>query len=457
MAGDPLHGHSIGDLRALDRTAVWHPFTQMAEYADPLVIVAGEGNYLLDADGRRYIDGVSSLWCNLHGHRRPEIDRAITEQLGRIAHTTLLGLGSVPSIELARRLVALAPGDLDHVFYSDDGSTAVEAALKIAFQYHRQKARAELPRDRFIALGHAYHGDTLGSASVGGIDLFHETYRSLLFDVERVPSPYCYRCPLGLRRDSCRMQCADEMDRTVERVGERAVAVVIEPLVQGAAGMIVHPEGYLSRVRRACERAECLMIADEVAVGFGRTGTMFACQAEDVVPDLMCLAKGATGGYLPLAATLAREHVYEAFLGSRADRKTFYHGHTYTGNALAAAAALASLGIFEKDRVLERLPEKIARLRAALEPVGAMAHVGDVRQRGLMVGIELVADRATREAYPYESAVGDKVCCAVRKRGVILRPLGDVIVLMPPLSITAEEIDLLVSATAEAIREVTES
>ena len=455
MAGDPLYGHSIRQLQALDRAAVWHPFTQMAGYADPLVIVRGEGNYLIDAEGRRYLDGVSSLWCNLHGHRRPEIDRAIREQLDRVAHTTLLGLGSPPSIELARRLVALAPGDLGHVFYSDDGSTVVEAALKIACQYHRQKPRAEPRRTRFIAMEHGYHGDTLGSVSVGGIDLFHATYRPLLMDVARVPSPWCYRCPLGLRRDACRLQCADEMDRAVDRVAGEAAAVVIEPLVQGAAGMIVHPEGYLRRVRRACDRAGCLLIADEVAVGFGRTGTMFACEQEQVVPDLLCLAKGLTGGYLPLAATLARRHVYEAFLGTRAEKKTFYHGHTYTGNALAAAAALASLDIFESQRVLEGLPAKIERLGRALAPVARLEHVGDVRQKGLMVGIELVADRASRRPYAFEEAVGDRVCAAVRPRGVILRPLGDVVVLMPPLSITLDEIDLLVGATGEAIQEVT--
>lgn len=457
MATDPLHGHSLSRLRALDRSAVWHPFTQMAEYADPLIIVAGDGNYLIDAEGRRYLDGTSSLWCNVHGHRRPEINRAIAEQLGRIAHTTLLGLGSPPSIELARRLAELTPGDLDHVFFSDDGSTAVESALKIAYQYHAQKPSPEPGRRRFIALTEAYHGDTLGSVSVGGIDLFHRTYRPLLFDVERVPAPHCYRCPLGLSPESCRMACADAMDAVIDRVGQQAAAFIIEPLVQGAAGMIVHPEGYLSRVRQACDRAGCLMIADEVAVGFGRTGMMFACQQEGVVPDLMCLAKGLTGGYLPLAATVAREHVYAAFLAPRADRRTFFHGHTYTGNALASAAALASLDIFESDRVLEGLLAKIERLASALEPLGRLEHVGDVRRRGLMVGIELVADRASRRPFPYEAAVGDRVCAAVRREGLILRPLGDVIVLMPPLSVTGDEIDFLAAATAKAICEVTPS
>lgn len=456
MSSDPLYGHTPEALRRLDRAAVWHPFTQMSEYDDPTVIVSGQGNWLTDADGGRYLDGISSLWCNVHGHRRPEIDRAVREQLGRIAHSTLLGLAGPPSIELARRLADLAPGDLGHVFYSDDGSTAVEAALKIAYQFHQQKPDPEPRRARFIAMGEAYHGDTLGSVSVGGIDLFHRTYRPLLFDVERVPAPHCYRCPLGFCRETCAMQCADEMDRVIDRAGAEAAAFVIEPLVQGAAGMIVHPEGYLQRVRAACDRAGCLMIADEVAVGFGRTGRMFACQHEAVVPDLLCLAKGLTGGYLPLAATAARDHVYEAFLAPRSARRTFFHGHTYTGNALAAAAAVASLDLFQADDTLAALPEKIARLSRGLQDVAALEHVGQVRQRGMMIGVELVADRDAKLPYPYEMAMGDRVCRAVRRRGVILRPLGDVVILMPPLSITHEEIELLTEATAWAIGEVTE-
>jgi adenosylmethionine-8-amino-7-oxononanoate aminotransferase len=457
VTDDPLFGHLLDNLRRLDAAFVWHPFTQMAEYTHPLVIVAAEGNWLIDAEGRRYLDGVSSLWCNVHGHRRPEIDAAVAAQLGRVAHTTLLGLSSPPSIELARRLAALTPGDLNHVFYSDSGSTAVEAALKIAYQYHQQKRAPEPSRQRFAALANAYHGDTLGSVAVGGIDLFHQVYRPLLLDVVRVPSPHCYRCPLGLDRATCGLACADEMDRILDAHAGELAAFVLEPLVQGAAGILVHPEGYLIRVRRACDRAGCLMIADEVAVGFGRTGRMFACEHEHVTPDLICLAKGITGGYLPLAATVASDRVYEAFLAPRSACRTFYHGHTYTGNALAASAALAGLDIFERDRVIERLPATIEHLADRLRDVAAMDYVGQVRQRGLMVGIELVADKATRRPYPYDRAVGDKVCAAVRPRGVILRPLGDVVVLMPPLSITRDEIDLLVAAAAEAIRGVTEA
>jgi adenosylmethionine-8-amino-7-oxononanoate aminotransferase len=455
MSLESLYGRERRDLETLDRAHLWHPFTQMAEY-QPLVIVAGEGNYLIDAAGRRYLDGCSSLWCNLHGHRRAELDRAVTDQLGRIAHTTLLGLSSPPSVELARRLVALTPGDLNHVFFSDDGSTAVEAAIKIALQYHQQKPTPEPERTLYLSLANAYHGDTVGSVSVGGIDLFHAKYRPLLFQVGHVPTPWCYRCPLGLDRETCRMACADEMDRMVDAQADRLAAFIIEPLVQGAAGMITQPDGYLRRVRAACDRAGCLMIADEVATGFGRTGTMFACEQEAVVPDLLCLAKGITGGYLPLAATVARDHVYDAFLGVRADQRTFFHGHTYTGNALAAAAGVASLDIFSADRVIENLPAKIDRLAAALDTLRDRPHVGDIRRRGLMTGIELVADRSTKREYPYADAIGDKVCAAVRRHGLILRPLGDVIVFMPPLSITLDEIDFLVRTTGEAIKEVTE-
>ncbi len=450
-----LYGHSPERLQQMDAAAVWHPFTQMAEYADPLVIAAAEGNYLIDTQGRRYLDGVSSLWCNVHGHRRAEIDAAIIAQLNRVAHTTLLGLGSPPAIELAHRLVEIAPGDLGHVFFSDDGSTAVEVALKIAYQYHRQKPQAEQSRRRFASLHNAYHGDTIGSVSVGGIELFHEAYRPLLFESIHLPSPYCYRCPYGLQAEECNLACATEMEQTIARHGQELAAVIVEPLVQGAAGMLMQPPGYLSRLRAACDAAGCLMIADEVATGFGRTGRMFACQHENVVPDLLCLAKGITGGYLPLAATLARDHVYQAFLGSRAELRTFFHGHTYTGNALAAAAGVASLDVFRNDRVLEGLPAKVDQLTDRLKELQTLKHVGQVRQRGLMVGIELVADADTRQAYDYAAAMGDRVCRAIRNHGVILRPLGDVVVLMPPLSITEAEIDHLVAAVSAAIVEAT--
>jgi adenosylmethionine-8-amino-7-oxononanoate aminotransferase len=420
-----------------DKRYVWHPFTQMRDWvaAEPLIIARGEGNHVIDTDGRRYLDGVSSLWVNVHGHHRREIDDAVRAQLDKIAHSTLLGLGNVPSIELAEKLVQLAPPGLGKVFYSDSGSTAVEVALKIAYQCQQQRGRTE--RRRFLALREAYHGDTLGAVSVGGIDLFHQVFHSILFHVEHVEPNL------------------DGLERAFAEHGHELAAFIVEPLVQGAAGMLLQPPGFLRAARELCTKHGVLMICDEVATGFGRTGTMFACEQESVSPDLLCLAKGISGGYLPLAATLATEEIYDAFLGAYADKRTFFHGHTYTGNPLACAAGLASLEIFARERVLEQLPAKIERLRARLaSEIAPLDHVLEIRQRGLMVGIELVRDRATREAYPYETAIGARVCLAMRKRGVILRPLGPVLVMMPPLSITDGEIDQLVLATAEAIAEI---
>jgi adenosylmethionine-8-amino-7-oxononanoate aminotransferase len=418
-----------------DKQFVWHPFTQMREWVEPLVIERADGNELIDVDGNRYLDGVSSLWVTLHGHRRREIDDAIRAQLDKVAHSTLLGLANVPSIELAERLVRIAPEGLTKVFYSDSGSTAVEIALKIAFQY--QKQRGKPARRKFLALTEAYHGDTLGSVSVGGIDLFHQIFHPLLFDVLRVPPDL------------------EALERMFEQHGHELAGFVVEPLIQGAAGMLLQPRGFLRAARDLCTRHDVPLICDEVATGFGRTGTMFACEQEDVRPDLMCLAKGISGGYLPLAATLATDEIYRAFLGEYGEQKTFFHGHTYTGNPLACAAGIASLDVFEKDHVLEQVQRKIRildhRLQQQLAP---LSHVLEIRQRGLMIGIELVRDKATREAYRYEEAIGARVCAAVRRYGVILRPLGPVIVLMPPLSITEAQIEKLVAATRSAIVEV---
>ena len=443
-------------LRAADKAHLWHPFTQMAEWAagDPVVIAAGDREFLIDTEGRRYIDGVSSLWCNIHGHRRPEIDAGVREQLGRIAHSTLLGLASAPSIELAERLVAIAPKGLTRVFYSDSGATAVEIALKMAFQYWQQCPQPQPGRTKFVGLALGYHGDTVGAVSVGGIDLFHGIFRPLLFDCIHAPAPYCYRCPLEKRSETCGMECAEKMESILAARGREIAAVILEPLVQGAGGMITHPAGYLRRVAEACRRHDVLLICDEVATGFGRTGRMFACEHEDVRPDLMCVAKGISAGYLPLAATLATERIYEAFLGDYSQYRTFFHGHTYTGNALACAAGVASLDVFADERVLDRIGELAARLAAGLAPLAELPHVGQVRQRGLMVGIELVADCVTRRAYPPEERRGWKVCQAARVRGVWIRPLGDVVVLMPPYCISDESLARLVDAVRLGIEEV---
>jgi len=434
-----------------DKKYLWHPYTCMADWEeeDIIVIERGRGARLIDTLGREYLDGVSSLWVNLHGHGRREIDDAVSEQLGRIAHSTLLGLASVPSVELARRLVGLAPDSLERVFFSDNGSTAVEVALKLAFQYWQIRGRPE--KRLFLSLDNAYHGDTIGAVSVGGIEEFHSIFKPLLFPAVSVTSPYCYRCPLGLRRSSCATACAEKAAGIIASRSDEAAALIIEPKVQGAGGMIVQPEGYLARVAEACRDSGVLLIADEVAVGFGRTGRMFACEHEGIQPDMMALGKGITGGYLPLAATLVSGGIYEAFR----DRK-FYHGHSFTGNQLACSAALASFGIFEREDVIAGLKGKIDRFRGLLGPVAELEHVGEVRQCGLMAGIELVADGETGRPYRPGEKIGHRVVLEARRRGLIVRPLGDVIVLMPPYCMTDGELEQTVSITREAIAMVTE-
>lgn len=420
--------------------------------SDPLIIDRAEGNYLIDVKGQRYLDGVSSLWVTVHGHRTPAIDDRIRAQLDKVAHSTLLGLASVPSIELAEKLVSIAPSGLKKVFYSDSGSTAVEVALKIAFQYWRNLG---LDNKRlFVTLSDAYHGDTIGSVSLGGIDLFHSIFHPLLFNTLAIPTPFPYRHP-ELTPEECRDMSLGKLKQILEKQSNEIAAVVMEPLVQGAAGMIVHPEGFLKQVESLCREYRILLICDEVATGFGRTGKMFACEHEHAHPDVMCLAKGLSGGYLPLAATLVTDEIYEAFLGPVTEYRTFFHGHSYTGNALACAAACANLKIFSEEKVVERMQPKIEALREALaQDVALVPHVGEIRQCGFMVGIELVRDTVSRSSYDPGQRIGARVTHNVRKYGVILRPLGDVVVLMPPLSITVDEIRRLVSATALSISDI---
>ncbi|MGA8746645.1 MAG: adenosylmethionine--8-amino-7-oxononanoate transaminase [Solirubrobacterales bacterium] len=418
------------DLAQLDHDHLWHPFTQHQVWCEeePLMIERAEGSHLITADGRRYIDGVSSLWCNVHGHRQPRIDQALRRQLERVAHSTMLGLSHPGAAELAGRLVELAPPGLSRVFYSDSGSTATEIALKMAFQYQRQRGGQHVRRTTFVHLRNAYHGDTIGSVSVGGIDLFHATYRPLLFGTH-----------------TAEPGDAADLERILALHEEEIAAVIVEPLVQGAAGMVVHPPGYLRAVRQLCENFGVLLICDEVATGFGRTGTMFACEQEGVAPDLLCLAKGLTGGYLPMAATLATEPIYEGFLGAPEEQRTFFHGHTYTGNPLACAAALANLDAFESERTLERLQPKIRLLGELLGEVAALPEVAEVRRCGFMAGVDLGEhDGALR--------LGHRVTMEARERGAIIRPLGDVIVLMAPLSISEADLRRLLQITGESIQ-----
>lgn len=442
------------ELRQWDRDVVWHAFTQMAEYR-PLLIERAHGCTLVDVDGREFLDGVSNLWCNIHGHAHPRLDQAIRDQLDKVAHVTSLGLSNPTTVRLAKRLSELAPPGLRHVFFSSDGSSAVEVALKMAFQYWRQCPDPRPGKTKYLAFIEAYHGDTLGSVSVGGVARFHEMFRPLLFEVIRLPAPDCYRLPAGVTRRTACGYYLDQLQRALHAHHEDLAAVVIEPLIQAAAGMITHPAGYLRGVRELTRQYEVLLIADEVATGFGRTGKLLACEHEGVTPDLLCLGKGLTGGYLPMAATLATSEIWQAFLGSYAECRTFYHGHTYTGNPLAAAVALATLDVFDEEQTLAHLPPKIERLKEHLARIAAHPHVGDVRQCGLMAGIELVQNRRTQEPYPWAEKRGYRVCDHARSEGVWLRPLGNVVVIMPPLAITLPELDRICLAVERGIAAAT--
>lgn len=435
----------IDPLRRVDTSTLWHPFTQMSAYAEENapIIERGEGVFLFDTDGRRYYDGVSSLWCNVHGHRHPRIDAAIRDQLDRVAHSTLLGLGSVRPIELAEALAALT--NMPHVFYADSGAGAVEIAMKVAFQFAR---RAGGPRrSKFVAFRNSYHGDTLGAVSVGGIEIFHAIFKPLLFETLFARSPYAYRWP----SDRCADECLAEYAAILDAHEGEIAAVIIEPMVQGAAGMIVQPDGFLSAVRRMARERGILFIADEVATGFGRTGRMFAVEHDEIRPDILVLGKGITGGYLPLSAACFTEEIYAAFLGRHEDFVHFLHGHTYTGNALASAAALASIEVFDEEKTLAKLPAKIALVRAELAPLEAHEYVGEIRQCGMMIGIELVEDKASKRPFDHVLRMGHRVILEARRLGMIIRPLGDVVVFMPPLSSTEKELREMCAILGEAI------
>ena len=443
-------------LVAWDKKYLWHPFTQMQDWLqdEPLVIDAGKGCYLKDTKGRRFLDGVSSLWVNVHGHGKIEIDQAIRRQLSKLDHSTLLGLSSTPAVCLAKKLVEIAPAGLEKVFYSDNGSTSVEVAIKMAYQYWQNKGRPE--KVQIAHLANSYHGDTLGSVSVGGIDLFHKVYKDLVFKTVNIDFPDCYRAPAGKEYPAFAFEEVEQLDELFKRSHQSIAALVIEPIVQAAAGMIVWPDGILKKIKEACERHDIFLIVDEVATGFGRTGKMFACEHENVRPDFLCLAKGITGGYLPLAATLTTKQVYDGFIFPYKEQKAFFHGHTYTGNPLCCAAALANIEVFQKEKTLQQLQPKIKFLSERLKTFYNLAHVGDVRQKGLMVGIELVQDKREKTPYPWEEKIGVRVCRLARRRGVILRPLGNVIVLMPPLVITQRELQALLDAVYWAIGKITQ-
>ncbi|MBW8016479.1 MAG: adenosylmethionine--8-amino-7-oxononanoate transaminase [Planctomycetes bacterium] len=433
-----------------DKQCLWHPFTQMAGWLEgvPVVIESGDGFFLVDTEGKRYIDGFSSLWCNVHGHRVKRIDDAISDQLTRIGHSTLLGLGQSRSIELAEKLVEITPEGLDKVFYSDSGATSVEIAIKMAYQYQQNIGNKK--RTKFVALANSYHGDTIGSVSVGGIGLFHSIFRSLLFETYFVPSPHPYRFD-GDKYECCNY-CLAKLEEILKQHGDLIAGVVVEPLVQGASGIIVHPSTFLKGVELLARKYGVLLIVDEVATGFGRTGKMFACEHESVEPDLMCLAKGITGGYLPLAATMTSQKIFDAFLGEPSEHKTFYHGHTYTGNALGCAAGLASLELFQENNIIASLDEKVKLIDEYFAKFKELPYVGDVRHKGMMCAVEIVRDKTTGESFDASKLIGAKLCRAMWDKGAMLRPLGDVIVIMPPIAIDMELLRQLLDIVHDALK-----
>jgi adenosylmethionine-8-amino-7-oxononanoate aminotransferase len=448
----PIDAAAAQRLYEADKAFLWHPFTAMQAWlaeqdGDGRIIAAAEGFELIDTHGRRYIDGFASLWCNLHGHRVRPIDAAIRRQLDRVAHTTLLGHGSVPAIELAERLVRIAPAGLTKVFFGDSGAAAVEVALKMAFQYYHNLGR---PRRRFVALRQGYHGDTVGSVSVGGIETFHSLFRPLLFEATFADSPNPYYHPAG---DKAAPAVLEQIDSILAAAPGEYCAVVVEPLIQAAAGMLTHPAGFLAGLRRLTQRHDVLLIADEVATGFGHTGKLFACQHEDVTPDLMCLGKALSGGYLPVSATLATQQVFDVFLAGPAEGRTFYHGHTFSGNALGCAAAVASVDLIFSSKLLESLPAKVELIRRRLAELAGHPHVGDVRQCGMMVGIDLVAECQRRRPFDPYRRVGASVCLQARRHGIITRPLGDVVVLMPAPAMDTQTLERLLDGVIATIKE----
>ena len=475
-------------LAKLDRRHVWHPFTQMKDWLrrDPIVIASGQGAVLRDVRGREYLDANSSIWTNLHGHNHPKLNAAITRQLKKVAHSSALGLANEPASLLAAKLVKaagiydlrftidertgpsarqsqIANRKLEKVFFSDDGSTAMEVALKLAYEFTRRSGRSAKPR--FLSLDGAYHGDTVGAVSLGHVDLFHQSYSGLLFKSDKAPSPYCYRCPFNRakpeRRDAreyvkCQRECVSLMGAKFARqrkLKNPYAAFAIEPLIQGAAGMIAHPKGYLRDVAGLVRADGALLIADEVMTGFGRTGSIFACQKEGVQPDLLALAKGMTGGYLPMAATLTTQRIFDAFLGEYEEFKTFFHGHSFTGNQLGAAASLASLERLETRQCIDARAKLETVLRDSLAQLWSLPNVGDIRQVGLIAGVELVRDWRTREPFDLREQAGSRVCEAMAKRGVLTRPIGNVIVIMPPYCTTQTQARRMVSALHESVEE----
>jgi len=438
------------NLATRDQRHLWHPYTQMMLAPPPLPIVRGQGVYLYTEDGRKILDGISSWWVNIHGHSHPRLNEALARQAGELEHVLFAGCTHRPAVELAEALVAVLPTGLTRIFYSDNGSTAVEVALKMAYQYWQNLAQSQ--RRTFITLHHAYHGDTVGAMSVSEESAFSTPFKRLLFGTARADSPYCYRCPVGLKRESCRIDCLSDVERALREEGETVAAVVVEPMLQGAGGMIVWPPEFLRGICELCDRYGTLMIADEVLTGFGRTGRMFACEHAGVSPDIICLSKALTAGYLPFGATATTERIYEAFLSDNRS-KTFFHGHSYTANPLACAVALESLKIFRDENVLERVKTLEQQLSRRLDRLRALPHVGDVRVIGGVGVIELVRDNASAATGGYLDRIGPLLAAEFLRRGLLLRPLGNVLYFMPPYVISAEETDWAIDQLAEVLED----
>ncbi len=419
------------NIQASDRAHVWHPYTQMQTAPAPLVIVRGEGVYLYTEDGKRILDGISSWWVNIHGHSHPRLNEALARQAAQIEHVIFAGFTHRSAAELAERLTAILPRNLKRIFYSDNGSTAVEVALKMSFQYWRN--RGEDRRCIFIALDHAYHGDTVGAMSASAESLFTDPFKPMLFQIERAHAPYCFQCPVGRQRSSCKVECLNSLESILAERGDEVAAVLVEPMLQGAGGMITWPAEFLRGVRRLCDRYGTLMIADEVLTGFGRTGKMFACEHGPVEPDIICLSKALTAGYLPLGVTAATEEIYGAFL-SDDRRKTFFHGHSFTANPLACAAAVASLDLFAEECSLDRVKRLEALFCSRLSSLRALSCVADIRILGGVAAIELHAENSG-----YLEPIGPRLAAEFLARGLLLRPLGNILYFMPPYVIRDEE------------------
>ena len=441
-----------------DLKYVWHPDTQHKQYEGkdfkPTIIEKGEGIYLYDIDGNKYIDGVSSWWVNTLGHSNPKLNKVLTQQAEKIEHVLLADFTHKPAIELAEKLVKLAGEPFSKVFYSDDGSTAVEAAIKMAYQYWYQKGKPE--KKHFVSMTDSYHGDTLGSVSVGGIDIYKEIFKPLVFETLKVCAPYCYRCPKNCKQNECNIDCIKEVELLFEKRHNEIAAIIVEPLVQGAAGMRVYPKEYLTRLRALCDKFDILLIDDEVAMAFGRTGKYFAFEHANIKPDIFCVAKGITAGYIPLAATITTDKIYNEFYDDFSKLKTFYHGHSFTGNPVACAIAVENLKIMEEENIIENLQSKIEFFKNEIQKLSCLKHVGDIRHIGMIGAVELVKDKLTKEPYPFEQRIGHQVFKKAMELGAILRPIGNVIYFMPPLIINEIELEKLLKIAYDSIKSVTE-